>query len=97
MFYNDFYLEDVEWIGEMIVEGVEVFDGWVLFISGLFICLDLKSKAWQLDLENYGLILEELGVVVQVFMDNGVVGICLFIFGCMMKKYWWVLWWVIYW
>jgi len=88
MLYNDFYLEDVEWIGEMTAEGVEALDGRASLISGLFICPDPKSKARQPDPENHGLIPEELGAAVQVSMDNGAAGICLFTPGRMTKKHW---------
>jgi hypothetical protein len=96
MLYNDFYLEDVEWIGEMTAEGVEALDGRASLISGLFICPDPKSKARQPDPENHGLIPEELGAAVQVSMDNGAAGICLFTPGRMTKKHWKALRQVIY-
>ncbi len=88
MLYNDFYLEDVEWIGEMTAEGVEALDGQASLISGLFICPDPKSKARQPDPENHGLIPDELGPAVQVSMNNGAAGICLFTPGRMTKQHW---------
>ena len=44
MNYNDFYLEDTDWIGDVTLEAVTAVDNQKPIISGLFICPDPERK-----------------------------------------------------
>jgi len=91
MNYNDFYLEDAAWVGEMVKEEVAAVKGEKPIYSGLFICPDPASKASQPDPENHGLIPEELAEAIETSMRNGATGICLFTPGRMTDEHWKVL------
>ena len=88
MNYNDFYLEDTDWIGEVCKEGVEAIDNRVPLYSGLFICPDPVAKAGEPDPENHGLVPSEIQVAINKSMDNGAAGICLFTPGRMTEEGW---------
>lgn len=88
MNYNDFYLEDTEWIGEVCREGVEAIDNRKPLYSGLFICPSPDTKSDQADPENHGLIPSEIADAVSESMENGAAGICLFTPGRMTEEGW---------
>lgn len=91
MNYNDFYLEDTKWIGEVTKEAVTAVWNKKPIYSGLFICPDPESKAKQPDPENHGLVPAELEDAVRESMVNGAAGICLFTPGRMTEKDWVIL------
>ena len=78
MNYNDFYLEDTKWIGEVTKEGVLSTNNSKPIYSGLFICPNPDKKTKELDPENHGLLPEELADAIRESMVNGAAGICLF-------------------
>jgi len=78
MNYNDFYLEDPEWVGEVTAEGVAAIEGGKPLYSGLFICPKPEKKGSEADPENHGLLPEEIGAAIRASMENGATGICLF-------------------
>ena len=88
MNYNDFYLEDTEWIGEVCKEAVESIEGRVPVYSGLFICPDPVAKEKEADPENHGLIPSEIPDAIQESIVNGATGICLFTPSRMTEKGW---------
>ncbi len=91
MNYNDFYLEDTEWIGEMCREAVESINNTKPVYSGLFICPDPENKALYKDPERHGLIPSELDDAIIQSINNGASGICLFTPGRMTDKDWYVM------
>lgn len=88
MNYNDFYLEDTEWIGEVCKEAVEATEGKVPIYSGLFICPDPGAKATEPDPENHGLVPSEIPDAINESISNGARGICLFTPSRMTKEGW---------
>lgn len=88
MNYNDFYLEDTQWIGAVTKEAVTALDNSKPVISGLFICPDPEKKTSEPDPENHGLLPEELGDAISQSMQNGAAGICLFTPGRMTEEHW---------
>ncbi|MDU8886532.1 hypothetical protein RXV94_10205 [Yeosuana sp. MJ-SS3] len=88
MNYNDFYLEDTKWIGEVTKEAVTSLNNKKPVISGLFICPNPANKTKENDPENHGLLPEELEDAIRESMENGAAGICLFTPGRMTKEHW---------
>ncbi len=88
MNYNDFYLEDTEWIGEVCKEAVESINNRKPVYSGLFICPDPDNKENAADPENHGLIPSEIDDAILESINNGAAGICLFTPGRMTDKGW---------
>lgn len=88
MNYNDFYLEDSKWIGEVTKEAVSSVENKKPIISGLFICPNPAKKASEPDPENHGLLPEELEDAISESMKNGAAGICLFTPGRMTEAHW---------
>lgn len=88
MNYNDFYLEDTEWIGEVCREGVEAINNRAPLYSGLFICPDPASKTTEPDPENHGLVPGELEDAIRQSMINGAAGVCLFTPRRMTDEHW---------
>ncbi len=88
MNYNDFYLEDTKWIGEMCKESVTTLNNSKPVYSGLFICPDPEKKTNEPDPENHGLVPGELGEAIRQSMENGAAGICLFTPGRMTEEDW---------
>jgi hypothetical protein len=78
MNYNDFYLEDTEWIGDVTKEGVTATGSGIPLYSGLFICSDPEKPAGEKNPERLGLVPGEIGAAVRESMENGAAGICLF-------------------
>ncbi len=91
MNYNDFYLEDTNWIGDMCRESVRATNKKKPIYSGLFICPNPENKANELDPENFGLLPEELAAGINASIKNGAKGICLFTAGRMTPAHWAVL------
>ena len=91
MNYNDFYLEDTEWIGEVCKEAVQSIDNRVPVYSGLFICPDPQNRYSNIDPETHGLIPSELDEAIMESVNNGAKGICLFTPGRMTEEHWQVL------
>ncbi len=88
MNYNDFYLEDTEWVGQVTLEGVSALNSSKPLYSGLFICPKPETKSQQADPENHGLLPEELEDAIRESMENGAAGICLFTPGRMTEAHW---------
>lgn len=88
MNYNDFYLEDAKWIGEVTKEAVASVNNMKPVISGLFICPDPSKRSTAPDPENHGLLPEELEEAISESMKNGAAGICLFTPGRMTEEHW---------
>lgn len=88
MNYNDFYLEDTKWIGEVTKEGVSATNNSKPIYSGLFICPNPENKTKENDPENHGLLPEELEDAVRQSMMNGATGICLFTPERMTEAHW---------
>ena len=88
MNYNDFYLEDTKWIGEMCKESVSALGNTKPVYSGLFICPDPKGRESAEDPESHGLLPEELEEAISESMENGASGICLFTPGRMTDEHW---------
>ncbi|HKK76777.1 MAG TPA: hypothetical protein VJ953_16995 [Saprospiraceae bacterium] len=88
MHYNDFYLEDPKWVGEVTKEGVTAIDDRVPLYSGLFICPKPEKKGSEKDPENHGLLPEELETAISTSMENGATGICLFTPERMTEAHW---------
>lgn len=88
MNYNDFYLEDAKWIGEVTKEAVTTVNNEKPVISGLFICPNPERKTLEPDPENHGLLPKELGDAIRESMKNGAAGICLFTPGRMTDEHW---------
>ncbi|MCG8306848.1 MAG: hypothetical protein MI975_05600 [Cytophagales bacterium] len=88
MNYNDFYLEGPEWVGEVTREGVQALNNRIPLYSGLFICPNPENKTEENDPENHGLIPSELGTAIQVSMEHGAAGICLFTPNRMTEAHW---------
>ena len=78
MNYNDFYLKDAKWVGEMVKEEVASVNGKKPIYSGLFITPFPGKKAEMPDPENHGLTPEEMVDAIEESMINGAAGICLF-------------------
>ncbi len=91
MNYNDFYLEDTRWVGEVTKEGVTALNNSKPLYSGLFICPNPNVKAGEKDPENHGLVPEELADAIRESMENGAAGICLFTPDRMTAAHWKVL------
>lgn len=91
MNYNDFYLEGTNWIGKITEEEVKAVNNSKPVYSGLFICPNPQNKGNESDPENHGLIPEELGDAIEVSIQNGAKGICLFTPGRMTDEHWQVL------
>jgi uncharacterized lipoprotein YddW (UPF0748 family) len=88
MNYNDFYLEDVRWIGKITKEEVKAVQGRSKVYSGLFICPNPANKVFEPDPENHGLTPKELGKAIKGSIKNGATGICLFTPGRMTDEHW---------
>ena len=88
MNYNDFYLEDTKWIGEVTREGVTALNNSKPLYSGLFICPNPEAKSQEADPEGHGLLPEELEDAIRESMENGAAGICLFTPGRMTEAHW---------
>ena len=88
MNYNDFYLEDTRWIGEVTLEGVTALNNSKPLYSGLFICPRPENKSQEPDPEGHGLLPEELEDAIRESMQNGAAGICLFTPGRMTEAHW---------
>lgn len=88
MNYNDFYLEDTQWVGAMVKEGVEALGNQKPLYSGLFICPDPAKKTVEPDPENHGLMPDEIGAAIEESMKNGAAGICLFTPERMTPEHW---------
>lgn len=91
MNYNDFYLEDTKWIGEVTNEAVSTLKNRKPVFSGLFIRPKSTSTTNEGDPENHGLLPEELEAAVRESMKNGAKGICLFTPGRMTDAHWEIL------
>ena len=88
MNYNDFYLEDTEWIGEVSREAFEATGGKVPVYSGLFICPAPERKTAEPDPENHGLVPSEIADAINQSVSNGAAGICLFTSSRMTEEGW---------
>ena len=88
MNYNDFYLEDTKWIGEVTKEGVTALQNRIPLYSGLFICPNPENKTQENDPENHGLVPAEIADAIRESMENGAAGICLFTPGRMTDAHW---------
>ena len=91
MNYNDFYLEDTEWIGKVTSEAVTTINNGKPVYSGLFIHPKPTKKTNKADPENHGLLPEELEAAIRESMENGAKGICLFTPKRMTDAHWEVL------
>jgi uncharacterized lipoprotein YddW (UPF0748 family) len=88
MNYNDFYLEDTEWIGEVSREAFEATGGKVPVYSGLFICPVPERKTAEHDPENHGLVPSEIADAINQSVSNGASGVCLFTPSRMTEEGW---------
>lgn len=88
MNYNDFYLENAAWVGEVTEEAVAHVNGKAPVYSGLFICRDWKNKDKVTDPENSGLLPSEIEEAVTGSMRAGATGICLFTPYDMTDEHW---------
>ncbi len=88
MNYNDFYLEDAAWVGEVTREEVNSVKGEMPVYSGLFICHDWKNKANIKDPEGHGLLPSEIEEAVRGSMEAGAAGVSLFTPGDMTDEHW---------
>ena len=88
MNYNDFYLEDTQWIGDVTKEAVTSLNDSKPVYSGLFICPDPAKKLAEPDPENHGLLPSELEDAIRQSMINGGAGICLFTPNRMTDEHW---------
>ena len=88
MNYNDFYLEDTRWVGQVTLEGVTALDNRKPLYSGLFICPNPEAKSQEADPEGHGLLPEELEDAIRESVENGAAGICLFTPGRMTEAHW---------
>ena len=91
MNYNDFYLEDTKWIGDVCRESSETLMHKNKFYSGLFIRPEIVGNSENTDPENMGLTAEELHEAIHESMENGATGICIFTPDRMTNKHWKVL------
>ena len=91
MNYNDFYLEDTKWVGEMTKEAVTALNNNNPVYSGLFIRPEVTENTNKEDPENHGLSPNELEDAIKESMLNGAAGICLFTSGRMTDAHWTVL------
>lgn len=91
MNYNDFYLEDAEWVGDMVAEEVAAVNNSKPIYSGLFITPYPGEKANRPDPEDHGLSPDELDDAIEESMENGAAGICLFTPERMTEEGWKVL------
>ncbi|MET2985532.1 hypothetical protein [Aureibaculum conchae] len=78
MNYNDFYLKDAKWVGEMVKEEVASVNGKKPIYSGLFITPFPGERADRPDPEDHGLTPNEMVDAIEQSMINGAAGICLF-------------------
>lgn len=88
MNYNDFYLEDAKWVGEVTKEEVNSVNGEKPVVSGLFICRDWENKANIKDPEGHGLIPSEIEEAVRGSMESGAAGVSLFTPQSMTDEHW---------
>lgn len=88
MNYNDFYLEDAAWVGEMVKEEVASVNGQKPIYSGLFITPFPGEKENRPDPEDHGLSPDEMVEAIEVSMLNGAAGICLFNADRMTDEHW---------
>ena len=88
MNYNDFYLEDAAWVGEMVKEEVASVNGKKPIYSGLFITPFPGEKADRPDPEDHGLSPDEMVEAIEQSMINGAAGICLFTPDRMTDAHW---------
>lgn len=86
MNYNDFYLEDAEWVGEITKQ--ETTGTLKPVASGLFICHDWRNKDKITDPEGSGLTPSELKTAIEGSMSSGAAGICLFTPDRMTEEHW---------
>lgn len=88
MLYNDFYLEDPSWVGDMAKEGVTALENRIPLYAGLFICPKPEKKGSEADPENHGLLPNEMETAIRAAMENGAAGICLFTPERMIDAHW---------
>ena len=88
MNYNDFYLEDTDWIGDVCKEAVHAVKDKKPIYSGLFICPDPENRDQLKDPEYFGLLPGELEAAIHASVRNGASGICLFTAGRMTDAHW---------
>lgn len=86
MNYNDFYLEDAQWVGKVTKE--EVFSTDKPVMSGLFLCRDWQHREGIQDPEGLGLSPQELKIAVKKSLKAGAAGICLFTPDRMTEAHW---------
>ena len=86
MNYNDFYLEDAKWVGE--ITRVEAAGTLKPVVSGLFICHDWRNKDKVTDPEGSGLTPSELKTAIEGSMSSGAAAICLFTPDRMTPEHW---------
>lgn len=88
MNYNDFYLKDAKWVGDMVKEEVTSVNNKKPIYSGLFITPFPSEKDKHSDPENHGLAPEEMVEAIELSMVNGATGICLFTPERMTDEHW---------
>lgn len=92
MNYSDFYNEDVDWIGKMCKNAVELIDNKTTSIySGLQICNNPQDKLRNSDPESHGISADQLKDAIDESVENGANGICLFMLKSMKEEHFKVL------
>lgn len=88
MNYNNFYLQNTSWIGEMCKEAVQKVRKDIPIYSGLFIGPIKNAKFTVSDPEFGGLTPIELKFAIDKSVENGAAGICLFSIDRMTDSHW---------
>lgn len=88
MNYNDFYLEDPQWVGLITAQEVAAMGGRAEVISGLFICGQPDKRSEIKDPEGHGLVPQQMAVAVGGAIDAGASAICLFMPDRMTEAHW---------
>ncbi|MDR1725776.1 MAG: hypothetical protein LBR28_05230 [Bacteroidales bacterium] len=88
MNYNDFYNENVNWLGTIVNEEVKAIKKGQPLYSGLFICKDWQARDTFSDPEFKGLRPDEIGQAIELSISNGAKGVCLFMPDRMTNAHW---------
>lgn len=88
MNYNDLYLETVQWIGQVCKEETTSIDKQKPIYSGLLISPVSSINQKEMIYDHYGLAPEDIEQAINLSLENGCCGICLFNPERMTQEHW---------